>query len=704
MLSNIHKTRTLKLGALFLFAAAVAQEAWADFTDAERRAKGVVALYNFAETTGDIIDSSGFGTPLNLSIQNPGAVVRSPNSLLIDEPTLIVSKTPATKIINECKRTNEFTVEVWLENTEARPARTDDDEDNTKMIKQPVRIVTLSKDTQTHNFTLAQGYNMGGVYKGIARTSVNESNNSSGALIDPIQSDNTTPLIQKRQRVVFTRNSSGVARLYVSDSNNNTYEAVSKSQGFAGSFANWHSGTDIFLGLGNEISGPQNYNRPANDPGENRAWRGRLFLVAIYCRALSAEDLLGASAPRSFRMPSFPINLDDPNRPSRKRAAEIHLRLSGIKTPLDNPILEQMADLIDSGDAVGAAALATDSQGFYNITTRDFAARMSNRDETVNSPLNDFTTTVISAIRDDMDARTLLSGDYYYQADPTRAAVPSDAVKDILTSNNHYQALGSGQFDLSSVLTRKKQILYDGSKAVANPEPAGLLTTRAWMEAHAIAGTNRRLIEYTFRQFLCIPIEKWADSTGPDALIGPDIDRFPGGSHDKFTTTCRACHSVMDSLRGAFAHYTFSNGFTKNSLLVPAIGMNENEDMSLGMKTSPAYVALKMNHNDHVFPGGRKIANDNFKNYATKGINANYFGWGPNVEGTGVRQFGQMISGAKAFPRCMAHRVYRSVCKREPASFDEKMLEDAGREFASRNFDLKYLFQRIVVTPECLGK
>ena len=78
------------------------------------------------------------------------------------------------------------------------------------------------------------------------------------------------------------------------------------------------------------------------------------------------------------------------------------------------------------------------------------------------------------------------------------------------------------------------------------------------MAAHAIAGTNRRLVEYSFREFTCMPIDKWADASGPDTYIGRDVDRFPGGVHQKFTTTCRACHSGMDSLRGAFARYTFS--------------------------------------------------------------------------------------------------------------------------------------------------
>ena len=43
-----------------------------------------------------------------------------------------------------------------------------------------------------------------------------------------------------------------------------------------------------------------------------------------------------------------------------------------------------------ANDLRGAANLATAENGFYNITVRDMAARMSTRDETVNAGLNDF--------------------------------------------------------------------------------------------------------------------------------------------------------------------------------------------------------------------------------------------------------------------------------------------------------------------------
>ena len=46
---------------------------------------------------------------------------------------------------------------------------------------------------------------------------------------------------------------------------------------------------------------------------------------------------------------------------------------------------------------------------------KDFAMRMSNRDETVDADLNDFVATIIGATRDEIDSRTLLYGNFYYR-------------------------------------------------------------------------------------------------------------------------------------------------------------------------------------------------------------------------------------------------------------------------------------------------
>jgi len=275
-------------------------------------------------------------------------------------------------------------------------------------------------------------------------------------------------------------------------------------------------------------------------------------------------------------------------------------------------------------------------------------------------------------------------------------------VQDILLSNSHYDSLDIGNFDLAKVLVKdNQQLLYNGAGAtVVNPDAAGVLTSRGFMQAHAIAGTNRRLVEYSFREFLCIPIDQWADSSAPEKYIGRDVDRFPGGDHLKFTTTCRACHTVMDGLRGAFARVTFSSNYVKNALVIP---VGADDDMVGFMQQEPPGIAYKLNQNNDVFPDGYEVLDDSFENFAIQGTNASYFGWSNQIKGNGINDFGRMIANSGAFAECMTRRVYRSVCKREPASFDEEMIRTTASDFRQNGYQLRSLFEKVLITPECIG-
>lgn len=717
-----------------------------------------VALYVFNPAN---IDSSTWtikdlaANPLDLQILRPNGLFYSrTDHLELVEPNLIRSVAPANKIINACKSSNEMTVEMWLESrTPAEKLVNHEDDDLPDgYFKQSLRLVSLA-DTyfkEFHNFGLFQAYNMGDAYKASARTTGNSNNNNlSGDFVDPLVTPKENFILQQKQHIFFVRTAGGTARFYNSDENGNDTGPFIAPRGFGGTFANWHtSGTnvsyntpddgtgtvmrslDMRLAIGNEPSALPDFSKPTSG-GEGPSkksrhwpWVGKLYMVAIYCRALTEQEILGNGAPRITPPVLFPIDVNRRITPSMQRAQAIYTRLNGVKTPIDNPVIAQMADLMDQNQSFQAADLAAKDPNFFNITVRDMASKMSTREEVISAPLNDFTATVIGATRDGLDARTLLTGNYVYIADPAKAAVPSHPIRDILTSNRHYESLQAGGFDLAKVLMQMPggQKAYNGTQAVNHPDPAGLLTTRAWMAAHAVAGTNRRLVEYAFREFLCTPIDKWSDSLGPDNFIGRDIDRFPGGSHTKFTNNCRSCHTRMDPLRGAFAYFTFSNNFAKHSFLVPRLpaGIN-NEDMQIGMATGlkandpartelPAlgnvsFVADKMNHNEHVFPGGRVITDNSFQNAAAVDAwGKAYFGWRGPVSGHGVKEFGSMLANSQQFSRCLAKRAFASVCKREVQSFDETLIRTVATEFESNGYKLDYLFKRLVVTPNCLGE
>ncbi len=726
-------------------------KSYADITETIRSQKAVIR-YDFNETSGDTYldtSSASFGAAVNLS-RRAGTIIRGADSsgdryIHLDSASVIRSQSAASKIYDSCNKASStgLTIEATIENSESVELRAGEYPMN---VLQPLRIVSYSRqfantnNTINVNFALGQFYDMGNLYLGAVTTGGN-----GNLFSQPIQTNTSVLRRSSKQKIVFTVSRGGVARIYLSDKSGNIFLAQESAAGFGGNAAQFYNRwvNNAYLNIGNDyiadadiaatLAREEQFGNPslcsftsncANNP--NRFWKGKLYNLAIYCEALSREEIFG-SAFQIVKNEVLPITATTVT-PVLLKASNIYERLTGMKTPIYNPLLKQMETLINSNQATEAARLITDpaslgaspdpavlsaanaaSSAFYRQTVRDFAAKMSNRDETINVPLNDFTATVIGAIRDNISAKELLYGNFYYQADPAKAAVPSDEIADILRSNNHYEALERGGFDLKAVLMKKSQMMISGTGTtfVSSVSPAGLLTTRQWAAAHMIAGTNRRAVEYSLRQFTCIPLENAADSTGPEDAIGRDVDRNPGGSMAKFTTTCRACHSVMDGFRPAFSKMTFSNGYLKHSALVPtSTNANLDEDTSPAMRVHPEApnVTRKMNHNEEAFPEGKVVTNDSWVNNATNGTNKENFGW-TKLSGTGVAEFGRAIAESKAFPRCMAKRVFFTVCKREATAAEQNFLHTIANEFSSteRNHNIKYLFERIVSSDLCLG-
>lgn len=710
--------------------------------DMAYRRANAVALYEFRETSGNVVkDTSAIGSPLDLIISDASgnSIERSVGTLFIKSRNLIQSSGPATKIIDACKTSGELSIETWIEDAEPVQKLVGQYPEDTA---QPNRIVSLNSDIKRNNFYVGQFYDNAELLYSAINTSGNENvagvtdfTKAGGSLNNPLISsmnqiiipslESKDPPLVPMQKIIMTLTKNSVATLYLTDRDGNMSQAATSAAGFTAAngkalFSNWYNNAK--LSIGNVSS---TFAEVANAPGDfvrctgpvansdpsckanSRYWKGKLHLVAIYCKALTPTDILGAIANAQVQNKVIPVNVNVNVTDNLKKAQEIYQRLTGVKTPLYDPLLAQMELKLSQNDALGAAAIATNDPRFYNITVRDFASKMSNRSETIDTPLNDFTATVIGAVRDQINAQRLLWDDITYIADRKKVAVPSTMAPDILKSNNHYESLANQRADLSNVLMMSTQKIFDGIKAVPMPTPAGLLTSRAWMMAHGIAGTNRRLVEYSLREFLCTPLEKVADSTGPDNVVARDIDRFPGGSHTKFTTTCRACHTIMDGFRPAFSYFTFNGGYTMHSFTSPAVANQAQEDQGLGMFKSnaagAAYIHSKLNHNETVFPGGRITVDDNWINDAANGANLPYFNW-TRLSGKGIRDFGKMLAESKQFPLCMASRVYTQVCKRAPSSAETTMLTSAATEFSTtKNYNLKFLFEKIVTTKECLG-
>lgn len=384
----------------------------------------------------------------------------------------------------------------------------------------------------------------------------------------------------------------------------------------------------------------------------------------------------------------------------QSKARKIYERLTGTKLPIDSALITQMTGFLNRGDLAGAAQIATQDPNFYNITVKLMALQLSTRDETIKTPLNDFVASFIGVTRDIRDARELLTGNFYYRG--SGANIRSNLVPDLLISNNHYADLETNRVDLAANLVRVEgQVLATSATATApNPDPAGVLTSRTFMGEHALMGTNRRLVEYTFREFMCVPLNEWADTGASDSRIGRDIDRFPAGDHLKFQTSCKGCHTVMDGFRGAFAKWDYDGMGIKHSAVNARGGAN-----NYTIASDQQGIVTKMNKNNTIFPAGYTTTNDSFVNNATRLQNKSFFEWRePASAGTGVKDFGAMVSKSRRFSQCMAKRVYKTVCRKDlDVNKDQALLMQWGDEFEASGYQLKKLFESIAVKPECLG-
>jgi len=235
---------------------------------AQRATRGLVVLYDFADSTGTVVrDRAGSRDPIDLTIENLDQVRRSKGSLEVQEQTLIRSDKPPQRLVSTIKRSGALTVEAWV-----RPRQEDQ--------SGPARIVTLSKDASHRNFTLGQDGN---------QFDVRLRSEATGDNGLPSLASKSWRLKQEVLHIVYTRNNEGTATIWLNGQRNSTSK-------IEGSLSNWDN--SMRFALGNEING-------------SRGWLGTFYLVGIYSRVLSAKEVqqnyragAGAAAPLLLAKPS----------------------------------------------------------------------------------------------------------------------------------------------------------------------------------------------------------------------------------------------------------------------------------------------------------------------------------------------------------------------------------------------------------------
>ncbi|QDU75490.1 Planctomycete cytochrome C [Bremerella volcania] len=225
---------------------------------------GVLAYYDFSEGSGDVVhDRSRSDSSLYLKIQSPENVRWTSDGLVVHKPTRIFTTEPPRPMTAALRKTNQITIEAWITPHDLQQ-------------NGPARIVTFSHDTSSRNFTLGQEKKK---YDARLRTNKTDRNGM------PSISTKDGQVKTQRTHVVYTKDDDGVARLYIDG------KLAAERKGL-GDFSNWES--EMVFGLANEVTG-------------DRPWLGTLHSVAIYDRALSAEEVIVQYEPiRKYDLAWYP--------------------------------------------------------------------------------------------------------------------------------------------------------------------------------------------------------------------------------------------------------------------------------------------------------------------------------------------------------------------------------------------------------------
>lgn len=396
----------------------------------------------------------------------------------------------------------------------------------------------------------------------------------------------------------------------------------------------------------------------------------------------------------------------------RAQAKRIHDRLTGVSA--SNATIDAMEALLIA-DATGktAAEYAIDTaqnpeaRFFYNVTLKNFAAPWTNEEQTVFTPLNDYSATVIGLIRDGGDFRQILHGDIIYRGDP---GLGVEAYSN--SDNNHYaqlEALGptTGNLadpDILEGTESQPAITQSSVTGLPSGATAGVMTTRAGAMAFYSAGTNRAMFRFTLMNHLCTDLEPLKDVSRTPDKVRRDVSRSPGGDSRIYMNGCVGCHAGMDGMAGAFAFYEWDGAAGR--MLYQDTGNAALFDTGTG-------VSLKHNINPNNFEYGYITTDDSWINYWRNGPNSKLglrpaddgpaaTGWGPllnpdangNETGNGAKSLGVELANSSAFAQCQVDKTFKAICLRDPNVFaaDRSARDGIVNNFVGSGYDMREVF------------
>ncbi len=205
---------------------------------------GLLVLYTFEEATGVVARDVSGVTPL-LDVQLGTGADWIPGGIEFRASAdAAVSAAPATKITDACVASREVTIEAWVAAT------------TTAIGVGAARIVAVGAANNVSALSLGLEAS---AYYGQVRTTT-----ASTKLASTLEA--TTDLVH----LVHARTTAGERTLYV----DGMQRGASVTDG---TFDNWDATLPVTLG---------------NAVGGGVSWPGRIFLAAIYCRALTPDEVM----------------------------------------------------------------------------------------------------------------------------------------------------------------------------------------------------------------------------------------------------------------------------------------------------------------------------------------------------------------------------------------------------------------------------
>ncbi len=208
---------------------------------------GLVALYTFKEGAGATVhDVSGFGAPLDMTIEEPANTTWIASGLHIGTATNILSGVQALKVINAITVSNALTVEAWATSSTMAITATS------------ARLVSCGTAAISGtNFDIAQlSVNWGGSLRGMGAGTTTF--------------DSASAVTLTRTHFVFTRDAAGAWVTYVNGN-------PTANGSIAGSFATtWDQNGTMNL---------------ANSANGTRPFVGTMHLAAVYQRPLALKEV-----------------------------------------------------------------------------------------------------------------------------------------------------------------------------------------------------------------------------------------------------------------------------------------------------------------------------------------------------------------------------------------------------------------------------